>query len=654
MKKTIGIDLGTTNSCVAIMDGKNAKVIENSEGLRTTPSVVSFSKNGEKLVGQPAKRQAVTNPQNTIFAVKRLIGSKFNDSKTQELSKKVSYAVVEAKNKDAWVKISNKIYAPSQISAMILEKMKETAEKYLGVDVDKAVITVPAHFNDSQRQATKDAGKISGLEVLRIINEPTAAALAYGLGKSESKTIAVYDLGGGTFDISILDIGDGVFEVKSTNGDTFLGGEDFDAQILEYLRNEFRKNESIDLMKDLFALQRLKEASEKSKIELSSSFETEINLPYITADVSGPKHLNIKITRAKFEYLVDELINKSIIPCEKALKDAGISKSEINDVILVGGMTRMPKITSKVKEFFQRKPHQGVNPDEVVAIGAAIQGTILTGEMKDVLLIDVTPLTIGIETLGGILTPLIEKNSTIPIKKSQDFSTAEDNQSGVTVKVFQGERKIAIKNKLLGQFDLEGIMPAARGVPKIEVSFDVDANGILNVSAKDKGSGKEQRITIKSPGGLSKEEIERMLRDAEQNLSKDEERKTLVEMKNKGESLIHSVEKNIRENKSEIPLEKKEAEDIIDKLKVAINGENIDEINSKIEELKQVSIKIGQLIHERKNNDNSKKEKTREKEKTVDAEYEESKMNNDNEKKEPTKENEKVIDAEYEEIKNEK
>jgi molecular chaperone DnaK len=624
MKKTIGIDLGTTNSCVAIMDGKNSKVIENSEGLRTTPSIVSFLKNGEKLVGQPAKRQAITNPVNTIFAVKRLIGNKFSDSKTIELSKKVSYKIVQARNKDAWVNINEKMYAPSQISAMILSKMKETAENYLNNKISKAVITVPAHFNDSQRQATKDAGKIAGLEVLRIINEPTAAALAYGLEKSENKIIAVYDLGGGTFDISILEIGDGIFEVKSTNGDTFLGGEDFDSKLLHYINGEFYKSDGIDLLKDLFALQRLKEASEKAKIELSHSLETEVNLPYITASSSGPKHLNLKINRAKLESLVESLVNRSINPCSIALKDAGLSKAEINDVILVGGMTRMPKIVKQVENFFEKKPHQGVNPDEVVAIGAAIQGAILAGEMKDVVLLDVTPLTIGIETLGGILTPLIDKNSTIPTKKSQVFSTAEDNQSAVTIRVFQGERKIAIKNKLLGQFNLEGIKPAPRGIPQIEVSFDVDANGILHVSAKDKGTGKEQKITIQSSGGLSKEEIEKMLKDAEENSAKDEEKKLLIEAKNKGDSLIHSLSKTLKENDSNISsLLKEEANVLIKSLRNVVKNDNIEEINTKIEEITQFSIKLGQHVQENKKNNNSSQPKNdSDNEKVVNAKYE--------------------------------
>jgi molecular chaperone DnaK len=628
MSKTIGIDLGTTNSCVAIMDGKNPKVIENSEGIRTTPSVVAFTEKGEKLVGQSAKRQAVTNPKNTIFAVKRLIGRTFSDPKTKELAKKVSYSLMQAKNKDAWVKIADKEYAPSQISAMILEKMKETAENYLGEKVTKAVITVPAHFNDSQRQATKDAGKIAGLEVLRIINEPTAAALAYGLDKSESKVIAVYDLGGGTFDVSILEIGDGIFEVKSTNGDTFLGGEDFDLKILQYLCDEFKKTDGMDLMKDPLALQRLKEAAEKAKIELSNSMETDVNLPYITADASGPKHLNIKITRAKFESLVEDLITRSIEPCKAALKDAGISASDIDDVILVGGMTRMPKVIQRVKDFFGKEPHKGVNPDEVVAIGAAVQGAVLSGDMKDVVLLDVTPLTIGIETMGGILTPLIERNSTIPTKKSQVFSTAEDNQSAVTIRVFQGERKMATDNKLLGQFNLEGIAPAPRGLAQIEVTFDVDANGILHVSAKDKGTGKEQKITIQSSGGLSDDEIAQMIKDAEENASKDEEKKALVEARNKADSLIHSTEKSLKEHGDKISsADKEEVENIIKDLRSILESENLDEINSKVESLTQASMKIGQQVYGNEQQppteDNASAENSNEDEKVVDAEYEE-------------------------------
>ena len=636
MSRTIGIDLGTTNSCVSIMDGKNPKVIENLEGTRTTPSIVAFTDKGEKLVGQSAKRQAVTNPKNTIFAVKRLIGRNFSDAKTKELAKKVSYQIVEAKNKDAWVQIKNEKYAPSQISAMILQKMKETAEEYLGEKVTKAVITVPAYFNDSQRQATKDAGKIAGLDVLRIINEPTAAALAYGLDKSESKVIAVYDLGGGTFDVSILEIGDGIFEVKSTNGDTFLGGEDFDLRLLQYLCEEFKKTSGVDLMKDPLALQRLKEAAEKAKIELSSAMETDVNLPYITADASGPKHLNIKITRAKFESLVDDLITRSIEPCKKALKDAGLSASKIDDVVLVGGMTRMPKVMEKVKEFFGKEPHKVVNPDEVVAIGAAVQGAVLSGDMKDVVLLDVTPLTIGIETLGGVLTPLIERNSTIPTKKSQIFSTAQDNQSAVTIRVFQGERKMATDNKLLGQFNLEGIPPAPRGLPQIEVTFDVDANGILHVSAKDKGTGKEQKITIQSSGGLSDEEIKQMVKDAEEHASQDEEKKLLIEAKNKADSLIYSTENNLKEFGDKISqADKDEVENIIKDLEVAMEAENVDDINSKVEMLTQASMKIGQQVY----NDGQNAEAGQGTEEATSSSSD-------------TKE-EDVVDAEYEEVKDE-
>jgi len=638
MSKTIGIDLGTTNSCVAIMDGKNPKVIENSEGVRTTPSIVAFTEKDEKLVGQPAKRQAVTNPRNTLFAVKRLIGRSFGDPKTKELSKKFSYKIIEANNKDAWVKINNRDYAPSQISAMILEKMKETAESYIGDKVTKAVITVPAHFNDSQRQATKDAGKIAGLEVLRIINEPTAAALSYGLDKSQNKIIAVYDLGGGTFDVSILEIGDGIFEVKSTNGDTFLGGEDFDLRILEYICDEFRKTDSIDLMKDPLALQRLKEAAEKAKIELSNSMETDVNLPYITADSSGPKHLNVKITRAKFETLVEDLISRSIKPCQEALRDAEVTANDIDDIVLVGGMTRMPKVIQKVKEFFGKEPHKGVNPDEVVAMGAAVQGAVLSGEMKDVVLLDVTPLTIGIETLGGVLTPLIERNATIPTKKSQVFSTAEDNQSAVTIRVFQGERKMAIDNKLLGQFNLEGIAPAPRGIAQIEVTFDVDANGILHVSAKDKGTGKEQKITIQSSGGLSDEEIKQMIKNAEENAEKDEEKKSLIEVRNKADALVHSTEKNIKDYGDKISLkDKEEVTNLIKDLKeVMTKTENVQDINNKINDLTQASIKISQQAHSNQHHSSQDK-------KSPNKDVSDKKHNE-----------EKVVDAEYEEVENDK
>ena len=636
MSKTIGIDLGTTNSCVSIMDGKNPKVIENSEGARTTPSIVAFTDKGEKLVGQSAKRQAVTNPKNTVFAVKRLIGRNFSDAKTKELAKKVPYKIVEAKNKDAWVEIKNEKYAPSQISAMILQKMKETAEDYLGEKVTKAVITVPAYFNDSQRQATKDAGKIAGLDVLRIINEPTAAALAYGLEKSGSKTIAVYDLGGGTFDVSILEIGDGVFEVKATNGDTFLGGEDFDLRVLQYLCEEFKKTSGVDLMKDPLALQRLKEAAEKAKVELSSAMETDVNLPYITADASGPKHLNVKITRAKFESLIDDLITRSIEPCKKALKDADLSASKIDDVVLVGGMTRMPKVIEKVKEFFGKEPHKGVNPDEVVAIGAAVQGAVLSGDMKDIVLLDVTPLTIGIETLGGVLTPLIERNSTIPTKKSQIFSTAQDNQAAVTIRVFQGERKMATDNKLLGQFNLEGIAPAPRGLPQIEVTFDVDANGILHVSAKDKGTGKEQKITIQSSGGLSDAEIKQMVKDAEEHASQDEEKKALIEAKNHADSLIYSSEKSLKEFGDKISQgDKDELENAIKDLKAAMEAENVDDIKSKTEILTQASMKIGQQVYGNEQGTGTNQG------------TEENASSSDAKEKD-------VVDAEYEEVKDEK
>jgi molecular chaperone DnaK len=636
MSKIIGIDLGTTNSCVAILDGSTPRVIENAEGARTTPSIVAFTDNGERLVGQPAKRQAVTNPSNTIFAVKRLIGRRNDDAKTKELASKVPYKITSAANGDAWVEAKGDKYAPSQISAMILQKMKETAENFLGQKVTKAVITVPAYFNDSQRQATKDAGKIAGLDVLRIINEPTAAALAYGLDKSGTKTIVVYDLGGGTFDVSILEIGDGVFEVKSTNGDTFLGGEDFDLRILQFLADEFKNTNGIDLTKDKLALQRLKEGAEKAKIELSSAMETEINLPYITADASGPKHLNIKMTRAKLESLVEDLIARTMKPCELALKDAGISTSEIHDVVLVGGMTRMPKVIEKVKAFFGKEPHKGVNPDEVVAVGAAIQGAVLSGDVTDVVLLDVTPLSIGIETLGGVFTPLIERNTTIPTKKSQVFSTADDNQVAVTIKVYQGERKMAADNKLLGQFNLEGIPPAPRGLPQIEVTFDVDANGILHVSAKDKASGKEQRITIQSCGGLSDVDIEKMVKDAEANASVDEQRKALIEVRNKADSIIYSTEKSLKEYGDKIPAAEKSAveQSIVD-LRTAMEKEDVETINQAVENVTQASMKIGQYIYSQ----------TAQEPPTGDfAEHHGS---------ESQTKDEKVVDAEFEEVKSE-
>jgi len=598
MGKVIGIDLGTTNSCVAVMEGSTPRVIENAEGMRTTPSIVAFTDDGERLTGQPAKRQAVTNPERTFFAVKRLIGRRYDDPMVEKDKKLVPYKIIRASNGDAWLEADSKTYSPSQISAFVLQKMKETAEAHLGQKVEQAVITVPAYFNDAQRQATKDAGKIAGLEVLRIINEPTAAALAYGLDKKKTGTIAVYDLGGGTFDISILEIGDGVFEVKSTNGDTFLGGEDFDMRLVNYLADEFQKEQGIDLRRDKLALQRLKEAAEKAKIELSATSQTEINLPFITADASGPKHLTMKLTRAKFEALVDDLVQKTVEPCRLALKDAALSAGEIDEVVLVGGMTRMPKIQEVVKQFFGKEPHKGVNPDEVVAVGAAIQAGVLQGDVKDVLLLDVTPLSLGIETLGGVFTRIIDRNTTIPTKKSQVFSTAEDNQTAVTIRVFQGEREMASDNKLLGQFDLVGIPPAPRGVPQVEVTFDIDANGIVNVSARDKATGKEQQIRIQASGGLTEADIQRMVKDAEAHAEEDKKRKALVEAKNHGESLIHATEKALSEHGSKVgEAERTAIENAMADLREAVKGDNADLIGSKTNTLAQASMKLGEAMY---------------------------------------------------------
>ncbi len=631
MGRVIGIDLGTTNSCVSIMDGTQPKVLENSEGARTTPSMVSFDEENSRLIGQPAKRQAVTNPENTLFAIKRLIGRPFNDPATKKDIDMVPYSIVKGKNGDAYVEASGESYSPSQISAFILQKMKETAEDYLGEKVEQAVITVPAYFNDAQRQATKDAGKIAGLEVLRIINEPTAAALSYGLEKKEGKMIAVYDLGGGTFDISILEIGDGVFEVKSTNGDTFLGGEDFDLTLVNFLADEFKKDNGVDLREDKLALQRLKEAAEKAKIELSSASQTEVNLPFITADQSGPKHLTLKLTRSKLESLVEDLVQRTIAPCKEALKDAGINASEIDEVVLVGGQTRMPKIRETVQKFFEKEPNMSVNPDEVVAMGAAIQAGVLQGDVKDVLLLDVTPLSLGIETLGGVFTRLIEKNTTIPTKKSQVFSTAEDNQSAVTIRVFQGEREMASDNKLLGSFNLEGIAPAPRGIPQIDVAFDIDANGIVAVSATDKATGKEQKITIEASGGLSDDEIEDMIKEAESNAEEDKQKRELVEAKNQGEALIHSSEKAVKDAEEKLTEEEKSAvEDAIKSLKDVVDGDDLASIQEKSAALSQEAMKIGEKLYQQEQ-DNSKQSEDGESaddlsgDDVVDADFEEVK-----------------------------